>query len=127
MRDHEQEFTKRNVKIAVVTFEIDFLARSYVEDTSLPWPLLVDEARETYRSYGMHSASFWDVWGPKTWWVYLKEIVKGGKVRKSEGDIRQRGGDVLIGPDGIVHMHHIGTGPADRPAVEALLKKIHSA
>lgn len=111
----------------MVTFEIDFLARSYVEDTSLPWPLLIDEARETYRSYGMHSASFWDVWGPKTWWVYLKEIVKGGKVRKSEGDIRQRGGDVLIGPDGIVHLHHIGTGPADRPAVEALLKKIHSA
>ena len=126
MRDHEEEFSKRNVKIVVVTFETDFLARSYVEDTSLPWPLLVDDTRETYGNYDMLSASFWDIWGPKTWWAYLKEIGKGKKLIKSEGDIFQRGGDVLIGPGGTVHLHHIGAGPADRPAVEALLNKIDS-
>lgn len=115
------------MKIAVVTFEIDFLARAYVEETSLGWPLLVDDTRETYRNYGMHSASFWDVWGPGTWRAYLKEIGKGERVRKSEGDVYQRGGDVLIGPDGIVRLHHIGAGPADRPAVESILNKIHSA
>ena len=126
MRDHEEEFSKRNVKIVVVTFEADFLARSYVEDTSLNWPLLVDDTRETYRNYGMFSASFWDVWGPKTWWALLKEIVKGKKLIKSEGDIYQRGGDVLIGPDGTVYLHQIGVGPGDRPTVEALLNKIYS-
>lgn len=111
----------------VVTFENDFLARGYVEDTSLTWPLLVDDTRETYRAYGMLSASFWDIWGPKTWWVYLKEILKGAKLRKSEGDISQRGGDVLIDPAGIVALHHVGVGPADRPAVESILKRIPSA
>ena len=126
MRDHEEEFRRRNVKIVVVTFETGFLARSYVEDTSLAWPLLVDDTRETYTNYGMLSASYWDVWGPKTWWAYLKEIGKGKKFIKSEGDIFQRGGDVLIGPGGTVHLHHIGAGPADRPTVEALLNKIDS-
>ncbi len=126
MRDHEEEFSKRDVKIVVVTFETGFLARSYVEDTSLAWPLLVDDTRETYRNYGMLSASFWDVWGPKTWWALLKEIVKGKKLIKSEGDIYQRGGDVLIGPGGTVHLHQIGVGPGDRPTVEALLSKIDS-
>ncbi len=126
MRDHEEEFSKRDVKIVVVTFETGFLARSYVEDTSLTWPLLIDDTRETYRNYGMLSASFWDVWGPKTWWALLKEIVKGKKLIKSEGDIYQRGGDVLIGPGGTVHLHQIGVGPGDRPTVEALLSKIDS-
>ena len=74
----------------------------------------------------MLSASFWDVWGPKTWWALLKEIVKGKKLIKSEGDIYQRGGDVLIGPDGTVYLHQIGVGPGDRPTVEALLNKIYS-
>ena len=124
MRDHEEEFSKRDVKIVVVTFETGFLARSYVEDTSLTWPLLIDDTRETYRNYGMLSASFWDVWGPKTWWALLKEIFKGKKLIKSEGDIYQRGGDVLIGPGGTVHLHQIGVGPGDRPTVEALLSKI---
>ena len=118
------KFVRGNVKIAVVTFENDFFARSYAEETSLAWPLLVDETRETYRKYGMLSASFWDIWGPKTWWAYMKELIKGEKLRKSEGDISQRGGDVLIDPDGIVVLHHIGVGPSDRPAVKTILEKV---
>ena len=124
MRDREEEFTKRNVRIVVVTFEHGFLARSYVEDTSLSWPLLVDATRETYRAYGMLSASFWDIWGPRTWWAYLKEILKGKKMEKSGGDISQRGGDVLIDPSGIVALHHVGAGPADRPPVASILERI---
>lgn len=73
----------------MVTFEDGFLARSYVAETSLTWPLLVDDTRETYKNYGMLSASFWDVWGPKTWWVYLEQVMKGERLRKSEGDIYQ--------------------------------------
>ena len=127
MRDREEEFRGRKVRIVVVTFENDFLARVYVEDTGLSWLLLVDDTRETYRAYGMLSASFWDLWGPRTWWVYLKEILKGQRLKKSEGDISQRGGDVLIDPAGIVALHHVGAGPADRPAVKSILKRIPSA
>jgi len=72
----------------------------------------------------MFSASFWDVWGPKSWRAYLKDLLRGGKLRKVEGDIFQRGGDVLIDPTGIVALHHVGNGPADRPPVETILGKI---
>lgn len=124
MREHEEEFSKRNVKIIVVTFENGYFARRYVKETSLSWPLLVDESREMFRNYGMLSASFWDIWGPKTWKVYLREMIKGKRLVKSEGDIYQRGGDVLIDPTGIVRLHHIGEGPADRPTVEMIMHKI---
>ncbi len=124
MRDHEVEFSKRNVKIVIITFENDYFARSYAEETHLSWPLLVDDSRETYRNFGMFSASFWDVWGPKTWWAYLKAILKGQKLRTSAGDVFQRGGDVLIDPTGIVRLHYIGKGPADRPAIEMILHGI---
>ena len=110
--------------MVVVTFENDFLARCYVEDTALMWPILIDTTRELYKAYGMLSASFWDIWGFNTWRVYFKELLKGNKPKKSEGDIYQRGGDVLIDPDGIVRLHHIGVGPADRPSVEQLLQMV---
>ena len=122
MRDHEEEFSRRNVKIVVVTFEADLLSHGYAEETSLTWPLIIDARLELYRSYGMLSASFWDIWGPKTWMAYLREIIKGEKLQRSEGDLMQRGGDVLIDPDGIVRMHHVGKGPADRPGVERFLQ-----
>jgi len=109
----------------VVTFESNLLSRSYVEETSLTWPLIIDETRELYRSYGMFSASFWNIWGPKSWLAYLKEIIKGEKLKKSESDVMQRGGDVLIDPNGIVQMHYVGEGPGDRPSVEKILKIIN--
>lgn len=108
----------------VVTFEDNLPTRKYVEETSLEWPLIIDESRELYRSYGMFSASFWDIWGPKTWLAYLKEIIRGQRLKKSEADIMQRGGNVLIDPDGVIRMHHVGKGPADRPSVETILNTI---
>ena len=124
MRDHEKEFERRDVKIAIVTFENDFFARSYAKDATLPWSILIDEARHLYESYGMLSALRWEVWGPRTWWAYAKELARGGKLRKSEGDVYQRGGDVLIAPDGTVSFHHVSLGPADRPSVERILRAI---
>lgn len=117
-------FTDHNVQIVVVTFEAGYFAQQYVQETGITWPVLVDEQRSLYKEYGILSASFWDIWGPKTWWVYLKEILKGHMPRKSTGDISQRGGDVLIDPDGIVRLHHIGDGPADRPTVDLIVQVI---
>jgi len=124
LRDKEDELNRLNVNVVVVTFENDFLARCYIEDTALTWPILIDSTRELYKGYGMLAASFWDIWGIKTWRVYFRELLKGNKPKKSDGDIYQRGGDVIVDPDGIVRLHHIGNGPADRPSVEQILKVI---
>jgi len=115
---------QKNLHIVVITFENDYFARSYVNDTSLPWPILVDETREIYNSYGMLTASFWDIWGFGTWWAYAKGLLKGQILRRSEGDVYQRGGDVLIDQSGIVRLHHVGVGPSDRPSVETILSRI---
>lgn len=72
----------------------------------------------------MFSAGFWDLWGPRSWLAYLKLLAKGQKLRKSEGDMEQRGGDVLIDPAGIIRLHHIGSGPGDRPDISIILEMI---
>ncbi|SPF42580.1 conserved hypothetical protein [Syntrophobacter sp. SbD1] len=105
----------------VVTFETGFFAMAYAEDTGLRWPLVSDADRELYRAYGMLKASLMDIWGPATWWAYLKEFAHGRLPRKSQGEISQRGGDVLVDPAGIVRLHHIGRGPGDRYSVKSIL------
>jgi hypothetical protein len=115
LRERETKFEQWNLKVVVVTFAHDFLARAYVADTGLEWPLLVDADRSLYRGYDMLEASFWDVWGPSSWLVYGRELLKGRTLEKAEDDVYQRGGDVLIDPVGIVRLHHVGSGPADRP------------
>lgn len=124
MRERKEEFNGRNATVAVVTFENDFFARQYVAETGLAWPLLIDGHRQLYHGYGMLAASFGDLWGPATWLAYLREILKGRRPKPTHGDIHQRGGDVLIDPTGIIRLHHVGRGPADRPPVETILGTI---
>jgi hypothetical protein len=121
LQQYEAELEKRDVKVVVVTFEAGFLARAYIEDTGLGWPLLIDSTHEVYKAYDMLEAAFWDIWGPRTWWAYFKELTRGRLPKKSEGDISQRGGDVLIDPGGIVRFHHVGLGPGDRPSARSIL------
>jgi len=110
--------------VAVVTFETGYLAQQYVQETGIYWPLLIDKKRELYHSYGMLKATFWDIWGPKTWWAYVKELLSGHVPKNSTGDVSQRGGDVLIDPCGKIRFHHVGNGPADRPSIETILEHV---
>lgn len=87
----------------------------------------LDEKLELYHYYGMYSAGFWDIWGPKTWLAYLRIILKGARPQKSHGDIQQRGGDILIDPKGIIKLHHIGSGPSDRPSPQTIFNLIRSS
>ncbi len=106
------------LKAMVITFE------PLRGDEAPPFPYGYDSERQLYRYFGMLDAGFWDLWGPRTLLTYLRLLLKGWKLLPSTADIHQRGGDVLINPEGRVCFHHIGRGPADRPALEKIFKVI---
>jgi hypothetical protein len=117
-----QELDALGVSVVMVTFESINSADGYAKDSGMDWPILIDEQRYLYESYQMHRAGFWDIWGPKTWWAYGEQFMKGNFPERTKGDIHQRGGDVLIDGQGHIMLHHVGTGPADRPSVEFMIE-----
>ena len=121
LRQHTDELQRLAVRVVVVTFEEKRRAALYVEQTALEWPLVIDPTRSLYQAYGMERADWSTLLGPATWIVYAKLMFQGRRPRASTGDVKQLGGDVLIDPEGIVRLHHVGDGPADRPPVQALL------
>ena len=127
MRQYNQDLETLGVKVAVVTFEIQPNAQSYARDFGLKWPLLVDESRTLYAAYGMEQGDVWHVYGPAAWWAYAKLLSRGRRPRRPQGDTRQLGGDVLIDREGVVRLHHVGSGPADRPTVSSILDVIRRA
>ena len=112
---------EKDVAVVVVTFEDLEHALNYRQDTGLDWPVVIDSKLELYDYFGMNRASFWDIWGISTWKAYLVELLKGNIPQRAHGDTHQRGGDVLIDPEGMVVLHHIGKGPADRPDIHDVL------
>jgi hypothetical protein len=127
LRQHKPDLEAQSVNLVVVTFDSAVIARGYADRTGIVWPLLLDDQRQLYRAYGMEQGGMWDVWGWSSWMTYAKLLWKGRKLQPPTGDTRQLGGDVIVDPHGIVRLHWIGSGPADRPSVEFLLEAIRHA
>lgn len=125
MREQEDRIRELSIEIAVVTFDANFMARAYVDQTKLPWPLLIDSERKLYRAYGMERADWWAIYGPASIWNYMKLVFgRGRRIQKPGRDYRQLGGDVLIDPDGIVRFHYVSESPHDRPEPETILNVV---
>ena len=121
LRQKEDRFRESGVDVAIVTFDSSVLARMYVEQTELDWPVLIDTDRRLYRSYGMERAGGWAIYGPASVWNYLKLMARGRWPGRPGRDFRQLGGDVLIDPESIIRFHFVSDSPHDRPTVEQIL------
>jgi len=127
LREYENEIETLALRVLVVTFEAAPMAELYVRGTGLRWPLVLDSSRSLYDAYGMSQGRWWAIWGPASWLAYGKLILRGRRVRRTSADVYQLGGDVLIDPGGAIVVHHVGDGPADRPALTDLLDPVRRA
>jgi len=122
LRQHENEWERLGVTVCVVTFEVNYMARAYVRDTKLTWPLLIDSERTLYHAYGMEHGRWSEIYGLASIWAYVKLFARGRRPKLPGSDVHQLGGDVIIDPKGTVRLHHIGRGLADRPSIDTLLR-----
>lgn len=110
--------------VVLITFTSPELAVRYSERLELPFPVLIDEDRTVYRSYGLGRGSFARVWGWRTikryFEIFRKEGLNG--LRMPTEDTLQLGGDFVIAPDGTLAYQFQGEGPDDRPSVDELVQ-----
>ena len=118
MWQQKERIENLRMKVLVISFQPP------QQKTTGPFVYCSDSERKLYRHFGMLKAGFWDLWGPSSLFAYLQLLLKGRKIEPSTADIHQRGGDVLIDPQGWVRFHHIGRGPADRPNIETIFQVI---
>lgn len=127
MRQHEDELERLGVRVAMVTFQAGRFVEAYVRETALDWPILVDDTLRLYGAYRMGRGNWWNLAGPPALWAYAKLVLHGRRPRMLGGDVTQLGGDVLIDPDGMVRLHHVGRGPADRPSTNSILDIVRNS
>ena len=123
LRHRQERLDELKIKVKIVTFDNDEMAKAYVEQTKLQWPLLLDPTRELYSAYGMGKGTLWSLSNPIAILRYVWLILRGQNLGKPGSDVFQMGGDILIDPNGIVRMHHASAGPHDRPSPKTIFDK----
>ncbi len=57
LRQYKSKFDSLNVDVKVVTFDDHFLARAYISESGLEWPLLIDAEQKLYQAYNLRRAA----------------------------------------------------------------------
>lgn len=113
--------------VVLVTFTRPRNLRGYRGRLGLPYPVLADEARAAYRAFGLGRGPWWRVWGPATWWRYVRALAAGERVERPTEDTLQLGGDVVVGRDGRVSYLYRSRAPTDRPPLDELVAAVREA
>lgn len=107
--------------VALITFTRQRNLRGYRSRLGLPFAVLTDETRATYRAYGLGRGRWWRVWGPATVRAYGRLIRGGARAERPKEDTLQLGGDFVVGRDGRLLYAYRSKGPDDRPPVDDLV------
>jgi peroxiredoxin len=100
------------------------VAAAFRDRFDIPFPLLVDHDRETYRAVEAKRGSWLEVLGPPVWLRYVKGLARGRGVALAKQDVLQMGGVVVVAKGGEVTYVHRSQTSADNPSVERVLAAI---
>ncbi|HUP76640.1 MAG TPA: AhpC/TSA family protein [Acidimicrobiales bacterium] len=127
MRDElERHGRLDDVDVAVVTFARAKFLDGYRQHLDIPFSVLSDEHRDTYRAYGLGRGSLRRIYRPATIKKYAQLMRAGKKLRRPTDDTRQLGGDFVVGADGLLRFAYRPVAPDDRPAPADMIAALDS-
>jgi hypothetical protein len=121
LSERYQEFEARGADVVAIGMGRVDMARHFAETRDIPFPLLVDHDRKSYRALGLESGSWMDVAGPKVWVRGLKATAKGHTAAIARQDPKQFGGVMVVAAGGEVLYLHKAQSSSDNPAIDDVL------
>lgn len=99
------------------------MAAAFKADADLPFTLLVDHSKETYRTLEVRRGNLLEVAGPSVWLKGIKGIVTGKQsATRPQQDPFQLGATAVIEPGGEVKHLHKSKDSGDNFPVKELVK-----
>jgi hypothetical protein len=99
LRDRHEEITAAGGDVVAIGMGWPEAAAAFKQEFRIPFPLLVDRTKESYRALGMRRGNLWDVAGPHVWARGLQNMLKGhSPLARAKQDVLQLGGTVVVTP-----------------------------
>lgn len=91
-------------------------AADFREEFNVPFPILVDHSKETYRALELARGTPWQIFGPPVWLRAVRSFVSGhGMTPKPKQDPFQLGGVIVVDRGGDVRYSYASKTSSDNP------------
>lgn len=124
MRDHYQEFRDKGAEVVAIGMGWPEAAADFRDEYRIPFPILVDHTKDTYRALGFQRASLLEIYKLNVIFKGAIEVMTGNRLRQAKQDWHMLGGAVVVERGGDVKLVHRSKDPADMLPVEDLLDAV---
>ena len=124
LRQKHGEIEAQGAAVLAVSFEPRDRLFQLSRQLQLPFPLLSDPERDSYRAYCLQRGYLRQIFSPQTVLAYVKLLAQGRMYYFRRSDLRQLGGDFIIDPEGVIQYQYLSAAPHDRPSVDELISRI---
>lgn len=118
MRDAYDEIKKTGADVVAIGTGNQRYARGFVEEESIPFPVLVDDDAVAAKTASVKRGSAWNVLGPKTYRASMRTRRAGYKVHMAGKRVFQLGATFVVGPGDTVRYEHIDVTTVDHAPIE---------
>jgi peroxiredoxin len=127
LRGRYGEITERGAEVvAVGTGDLAY-ARRFVEDETVPFPVLVDDDGAAARAASVRKVNFATLlFDPRSMKGARQAHRAGFRVKKSGRRVNQLGATFVLGPGPIVRYEHVDVHTADHAPVDEVLAALPS-
>lgn len=97
------------------------MAKHFAETRGIPFRLLVDHDKQSYRALELKRGTLMDVAGPKVWARGIKGTLTGHPSSLPKQDAKQMAGVMVIAPGNDVRYLHRAEQSSDNPPIDDVL------
>jgi len=124
LRDRYDEIRAAGADVAAIGMGDPRMAAAFKDSYQVPFPLLVDHRKETYRAAEVKRGNLFEVAGPKVWLRTAKNIVTGKPQGKPQQDAFQLGATAIVERGGGIRYMHLSEDSADNIPINLLLDRL---
>lgn len=97
-------------------------AADFKEQFEVPFPVLVDRTKETYRALELGRGTPWQILGPPVWRRTIKSLVSGhGLTPRPKQDPMQLGGVIVADRGGDIRYSYASKTSSDNPPTNEVI------
>jgi hypothetical protein len=124
LREHQSEFDRKGAALAAIGLGDASYARAFRDETSIQFPLLIDEHREAYRALELKKGNLFQLFWKVNSLGRKRARAGGHRQHKMGKDPFQLGGSFVFGPKNVDHFVHISETFSDNALADVLLSAV---
>jgi hypothetical protein len=124
LRDRQDEIEAKGARVAAIGMGRPDMAAFFRDQFDIPFTLLVDHDKETYKALGIKKGTWFQISGPQNWPRFARAFLTGKGIAKPEQDVLQLGGLAIVEPGGEISFIHRSEASSDNLPIDDLLERL---